>query len=195
MDVKDLSSVGRKHLQYIECDENEKLLYEIRKHPIGLIVTYAMGLTVSAILLAATLAAVYALDGDRAGLGVDLGGMRTFVLLLGGLLSLGALAMTAINAYLYRSNVVYITSEKIAEVTHRTIFDRKISQLSIGDVQDVTTIQNGLFPRAFNYGTLLIETAGEESARSFTFTFTPKPYEASKAIVASHEENLKLYGN
>ena len=86
-----------------------------------------------------------------------------------------------------------VTSDKIAQVLYRTIFDRKISQLSIGDVQDVTVTQRGVLARMFNYGTIVIETAGEQ--QNYTFTFVPDPYMCGKAIVGAHEENLKQYGN
>jgi len=72
---------------------------------------------------------------------------------------------------------------------YKTIFDRKISQLGIGDVQDVTVTQKGIFARIFNYGTLVIETAGEQV--NYIFTYTPRPYETAKQIVGSHENIVK----
>ena len=193
MQTHEFSAVGQKHIHLIECDKNEKILFEIRKHPIGLLGIYIFGILSAVALFAASLGLAYMLDGDKAGLGADLGSLRPAVVLVGAVLSLLALGVTAASAYIYKSNVVFVTTEKIAQVLYRTIFDRKVSQLSIGDVQDVTTSQRGLVARFFNYGTLVIETAGEQS--NYTFTFTPHPYEASKAIVNAHEENLKLYGN
>ena len=193
MDPKSLSASGRKHLPLIELDANEKILYEIRKHPVGLIGVYFIGLFVTSGLFIGTLLLAFLLGSDKASLGTSLEVLRPVVLLFGGVLSVLALAATAIGAYLYQSNVVYVTTEKIAQVLYRNIFNRKISQLSIGDIQDVTTTQKGVLAQIFNYGTLTIETSGEQA--NYVFTFTPKPYEASKAIVSAHEENLKLYGN
>lgn len=193
MDPKQLSPSGRKHLPLIELDNNEKIIYEIRKHTAGLIGVYGLGLLVAGALFAGSMVLAYLIEGDQAGLGTDLGSLRPLILLFGGVLSILALVMTAIGAYLYQSNVVYVTTEKIAQVLYRTIFDRKVSQLSIGDVQDVTTSQKGLLARLFNYGTLVVETSGEQA--NYTFPFTPTPHEASRAIVNAHEENLKLYGN
>lgn len=193
MDIKQLSPVGQKYLHLIERDADEKILYEIRKHPIGLVGIYLLGMFVASSLFAGSLAFNYLLSGDTAGIGSDFGTIGPLVLLFGGVLSILALVMTAIGAYLYQSNVVYITNDKIAQVLFKTIFNRKVSQLSIGDVQDVTTIQKGPLAHLFHYGTLVIETAGEQA--NYTFHFTPKPHEASRAIVNAHEENLKLYGN
>ncbi|MCA9344118.1 PH domain-containing protein, partial [Candidatus Saccharibacteria bacterium] len=72
-------------------------------------------------------------------------------------------------------------------------FNRKISQLSIGDVQDVTVTQKGVLAHLFNYGTLVIETAGEQ--QNYLFTYIPDPYKHSKLIVGAHEKNLVQYGN
>ena len=86
-----------------------------------------------------------------------------------------------------------VTSEKLAQLLNPSLFNRKISQLSIGDVQDVSVHQNGIFPHIFDYGTVVIETAGEQ--QNYTFTFAPEPYKCAQAMVNAHEENLKLYGN
>lgn len=193
MDPKQLSPMGRKYLPLIERDANETILYEIRKHPIGLVGIYALGMFVAGSLFAGSLALSYVISNDPAGIGGDFGALSPLVLLFGGVLSILALVMTAIGAYLYQSNVVFVTSDKIAQILNKTIFNRKVSQLSIGDVQDVTTTQKGPLAHLFHYGTLVIETAGEQS--NYTFHFTPKPHEASRAIVSAHEENLKLYGN
>lgn len=193
MDPKDLSSVGRKHLHLIELDENEQIVYEIRKHHFGLVGVYAIGFLVTIALAVAVIGLLYLFDGDQVGIGSDLSFLRPIVGLLGIIFTVASLIMTGVAAYLYESNVVYVTTDKLAQVLYKTIFNRKISQLSIGDIQDVTTNQKGLFAHLFNYGTLVVETAGEQS--NYTFTYTPHPYEATRAIVNAHEENLKKYGN
>lgn len=193
MEVTKLSALGRRLFDVIEFDDNEELIYEIRKHPFGLFIIYMTGFAISAVMLVLLVIGPILLPSTVMGESVNLTNVRVGLAIVGGLLAIMAIVMTAISAYLYQSNVVLITSEKIAQVLYRTIFDRKISQMSIGDIQDVTVNQKGVFARAFNYGTLIIETAGEQ--QNYHFTYTPRPYEASKAIVGAHEENLKKYGN
>lgn len=177
----------------IEFDENEELIYEIRKDPFGLFLIYFTGAAIAAVIFSFLVLAPMMFTTDFLSLGIDLGSLRPIMVAIGFFLTVFALIGTAIGAYLYQSNVVLITSEKIAQLLYKTIFDRKISQLSIGDVQDVTVTQKGIFARIFNYGTLVIETAGEQS--NYNFSFTPEPYETAKAIVGAHEENLKKFGN
>jgi len=193
MDPSQLSRNAKEVFKRIEFDKNEELVSEIRKHPFGLIVIYFIGTLVTLALLTVTMAVTAFAQGDQLGTGVDLSAIQPYVAVLGGVLIIASVVMTMIGAYLYKSNVVLVTSEKIAQLLYKTIFDRKISQLSIGDIQDVTVSQKGLFARLFNYGTLVIETAGEQ--QNYTFTYTPDPYMASKDIVGAHERNLTKYGN
>lgn len=193
MHVQDLSSRARSFFNMIEFDKNEELIWEIRKHPFGLWLIYVTGATISALIFAVMVFGPLMLNSDFLGLGINLGSLRSVLVLIGFFLTVLALAGTAIGAYLYQANVVLVTSEKLAQLLYTSLFNRKISQLSIGDVQDVSVQQSGIFAHMFNYGTLVIETAGEQN--NYVFTFTPKPYETAKAIVGAHEENLKAYGN
>lgn len=193
MHIQNLSSRAKRFFDMIEFDENEELVWEIRKHPFGLFMIYFTGAAITVTIFSLFVLGALVFDSNFLGLGIELGPIRPIMIGVGFLLTVGALVGTAIGAYLYQANVVLITSEKIAQLLYKTIFDRTISQLSIGDVQDVSVAQKGIFARIFNYGTLVIETAGEQN--NYIFTFTPSPYETGKAIVGSHEDNLKKYGN
>lgn len=184
-----LSHMGAKFFKLIEFDDDEELLMEVRKHPFGLFVLIATGVFIAFVIF--IVAVVLASSGFLSDAGFD--GGRPFIALFGFILAVLAIAMTAINAQLYRSNVVYITDEKIAQVLYVNLFHRKVSQLNMGDVQDVTITQQGLFANVFHYGTLVVETAGEQ--QNYTFTFVPHPHTTAKTIITAHEANIKLYGN
>lgn len=193
MHISNLSVRAKKFFDMIEFDENEELVWEIRKHPFGLFIIYFSGAAISAIIFTFLVLGPMLFSQDFLGLGIELGAIRPILIAIGFVLTIGGLIGTSIGAYLYQANVVLVTSEKIAQLLYTSLFDRKISQLSIGDVQDVSIQQKGIFARMFNYGTLVVETAGEQN--NYTFTYTPQPYETGKMIVNSHEENLKAYGN
>lgn len=190
--IECLSPEARKHFHLIEFDSNEVLVTEIRKHPIGLLLILFIGVLVgAAILLVAALTASADLNAFLSTSGLN--DMKGILMMIYIILLVIALAGTLIGAFIYRSNVIYITSEKLAQVQYASLFNRKISQLSIGDVQDVSVQQKGIIAHLFNYGTLVVETAGEQ--QNYTFTFVPHPYERSKDIVGAHERNLVQYGN
>lgn len=184
-----LSATGKRYFSLIEFDDEEQLLLEIRKHVFGLFIIIITGALIS---LAVLFASFIVASGNIVGL-LGFEGAEKFIALIGFVLSVLIAGVTLIYAQLYRSNVVYVTNEKVAQVLYITLFNRKISQLNIGDVQDVTVTQKGIFAHLFGYGTLVIETAGEQ--QNYTFSFVPNPYAVSKVIIVAHEGNLKLYGN
>lgn len=184
-----LSTIGEKYFDLIEFDPKEELLLEIRKHPFGLLIILLTGFFIAFVLFFGVV--VLAGIGFLNSLGF--GGANALVVFIGFLLSMFVVVITFVNAHLYRNNVVFVTNEKLAQILFITLFNRKISQLSIGDVQDVTVQQNGFLPNLVGYGTLVVETAGEQ--QNYTFTFVPKPYETSKVIINAHEKSIHRYGN
>jgi uncharacterized membrane protein YdbT with pleckstrin-like domain len=195
MEPSQLSPVGKKFLAMIEFDQDEKLVREIRKHPFGLFMIYLGGILTTLLFFFVLVLGATVFDSSAVteGTGVASGSFNSILVAIGFFMCVGSIIITAIAAYLYRNNVVLVTSEKISQMLYLSLFNRKISSLSIADVQDVTVKQSGIFAHIFNYGTLTIETAGEQS--NYTFTFTPEPYEAAKSLVGSHEADVALHGN
>lgn len=195
MNNEPLTPLGVKFSQMIELDDNERILKEIRKDPFGLVIIYVIGGLVTFALFVIMLIMASSIDVDSvtAGTGISSSSFRSVVIGAGFFLTVLSVIITAVAAFLYRNNVVLITSEKVAQMLYVSLFNRKISQLSIADVQDVTVKQQGIFAHIFKYGTLVIETAGEQE--NYTFTFTPDPYETSKVLVGSHEADVALHGN
>lgn len=184
--------VKRFKLSLIELDGDEQIICEIRKHPIGAVVILITGLFISLVILFAGIFGSLWLEDNGSSIGT--GSSYAWVVTLAAIvLSVFCLILMAVSIFIYRSNVVLITSEKIAQVLYKTIFDRKVSQLNIADVQDVTVSQVGVLARVFNYGTLVIETAGEQ--QNYTFTFAPEPHACSKIIIGAHEKNVAKFGN
>ncbi len=190
-----LSPVGKKLLQNIEFDENEKIFLEVRKHPIGLVITYVFGIlaTITVFGLLVLFPASYDFSEVGADVSMSGGSLQAIIIAVGLFMTLFSILITTVAAYIYSQNVLIVTSEKIAQQLYLSLFSKKISQLSIADVQDSTVTQNGIFPHMFNYGTVIIETAGEQ--RNYNFTFAPSPYDVSKALTGAHEADVAAHGN
>lgn len=184
---------GKKLLESIEFDADEKVVCEIRKHPFGLFLIYLLGATISLILFSMLVLLPFALSSNQQDIGFDLTTIRPILALLGLILTSLSILMTVLTGYLYQNNVVLVTNEKISQQLYRTIFDKRVSQLSIGEIQDVTVSQIGVFAKIFGYGTLVIETAGEQN--NYIFNYSINPFECSKLIVAAHEAYVARYGN
>lgn len=195
MNPDQLSPVGKKLLNNIEFDENEKILLEVRKHPIGLFVTYAFGALATIVVFGLMVLLPVSYDFSAIGADVSMSGgsLQGIIIAVGLFMTLFSILVTTVAAYIYSQNVLIVTSEKIAQQLYLSLFSKKISQLSIADVQDSTVSQNGLFPHIFNYGTVIIETAGEQ--RNYNFSYAPNPYAVSKALTSSHEADVAAHGN
>lgn len=188
-----LSSLGRSLFKYVEFDENEKILTEIRKHPFGLFIIIFTGFIIAIVLVAVLV--ILALNLNTFGIGEEGGSsaFRGILIVVGLALALLTIIVTGITAILYRLNVVYVTNEKIAQVNYMSLFNREVNQLNIGNVEDVTISQRGVFAYLFDYGSLQIETAGELPSKQFTYV--PKPHEKSQIIIDAHESYVEKYGN
>lgn len=185
-----LSPVGRKFFNLIEFDDKEELKLEIRKHPVGITIIILVGLfiVVFFIALAILLSASFRnglVSNNGTYSSVFIGG----AIVLSGLTVLGVL----LSVIVYVNDVIFVTNEKIAQVLYKNIISRKVSQLNIGDVQDVTVNQNNIIARIFDFGTLVIETAGEQN--NYIFTYVPRPARVSNIIIESHESYVAKYGN
>lgn len=162
----------------------ERIICEVKRHPIGIFGVYTVAaLIVGAALAAAILVPVYLTDlSQQAKLGIVLA-------------SLLAIVITLLYAYIavvvYTANRWIVTSDSITEVSQSGLFNKHVSQLSLSNLEDVTVGQDGVLPAMLNYGVLRVETAGERS--KFIFPYCPNPNEYARKIIAAHEEYITAH--
>lgn len=89
-------------------------------------------------------------------------------------------------------NVGLITTEHVVEVCQDSLFSRKISELDLEKIQDVSANQRGIAETMFNFGTVNVQTAGESP--NFIFTHVPDPNAASQKIMELEEEYASRHG-
>jgi uncharacterized membrane protein YdbT with pleckstrin-like domain len=78
-----------------------------------------------------------------------------------------------IATYIYRQSELLVTDRNLVQIMQKGLFVRKVSRLSISNVEDVSAEQKGFLPTFFNYGTLIVQTAGE--MENFVFPYCPNP--------------------
>lgn len=166
----------------IVMSQGEAVVKEVNKHPIGALLAMIVGLAVamSVILTGIILFGIFKPTTEPSA------SYASILVFIGGILAFMIMVATLINIYLYRLNRLIVTTEKVAQIHYRTIIDRKVVQLSIERIQDVTVSQVGILPRIFKYGTLIIETAGEKE--DCVFSFAPEPYQLAREIMDVHEK-------
>lgn len=163
-------------IEHINHDEIR--VADIRQHPIGLIIQYlqiSLGLVLGLgliVFLMPGLLDTFNMSGATANAIVGL-----FALIA---VSVG-LAMMVLVTRVYNSHQLIATDKNITQVLQIGLFNRQVSELGMGNVEDVTAQQKGILPTLFNYGQLRIETAGEQN--NFVFNYCPNPNAYAKAIL------------
>lgn len=77
-------------------------------------------------------------------------------------------------------NVYIITDERVVDVDFHNLIYREISDAKIDKIQDVTYKVGGVVRTLFNYGDVLIQTAG--TIPNFDFVAVPNPAEVAKIL-------------
>lgn len=175
---------------YLNLHADEKILFVVRHHWAGFLGTLGI-FTVMAIfpvllVFVARLVLADQLDHYFSILVMALSGYFLFLLtfLFGSWLD-------------FYYDIIFITQERILNVNQKGLLAREISELSLEQVQNVSTQMEGILRSYFNYGTLIIETAGkgtsEDSARHglqgyFNISDIPDPNRIARVILELHRK-------
>ena len=158
----------------------ERVICEIKRHPFGVISMYASGafaiivITVLAIL-APSYIGEFTFEGN----------VQSIALGIAAIMSIGVIAILLLATSIYWQNRWIVTDDSITQISQNGLFGRKVSQLSMESLEDITVDKNGLIQTMFNFGTLHAETAGEKS--KFVFIYCPDPNKYARMILQAHE--------
>ncbi len=164
-------------------DPNEELVADVQKYWIGHVVIWATGVVTTLLLIAVSFATV--MFANNSGFKFDTGvaSFLTLMVLVVVALIVGA---TIIADWVYGKSHILITNENIIEVRQISLFSKKTSHLNMINVEDVTVRKKGILQTMLNYGTLVVQTAGE--LENFVFTNAPDPDTYRRYIIQAHEE-------
>lgn len=158
-------------------ERDEHVLVVVRKHWAGIAAFYGIAVLFA---LAVVALAIYVTPN------LELSHESLILLSLGGILITGLLAVILfVMAYVYRQSHLTLTDKSCLQVIQRNLFNKKTSRLSMSNVEDVNVDQRGVIASLFNYGTLTIQTAGEED--NFVFTFCPSPNFYAERILEARQ--------
>ncbi len=159
----------------------ETVICQIKRHAIGIFGIYFMaGLMLLVVAVIAFGVAPHFITGVSHAKVVEVGGLVFLVL------AVLSFIFVLISSRVYWGNSWVLTSDSLTQITQTSLFDRQSSQLSLGNLEDVTAEQNGILTHMFNYGVLRVETAGERS--KFVFTYCPKPNDYAQQILNAREQ-------
>ncbi|HEV2340064.1 MAG TPA: PH domain-containing protein [Patescibacteria group bacterium] len=107
---------------------------------------------------------------------------QSFVLVLITFYYLIVISIGFVNFITWYYNIMLLTTKRVIDIEFTDLVYKNVAETKISLVQDVSITQIGVIPALFDYGNVLIQTAG--SAENFDFISIPKP-ERVVAIVES----------
>lgn len=88
--------------------------------------------------------------------------------------------------YIYRQSKLLVTDRSLVQIMQKSLFNKKVSRLSMSNVEDVSEEQRGILASIFNYGTLMVQTAG--TMENFIFTLCPNPSGLADRIIEARQD-------
>ena len=167
--------------------EGEELIADIHRHPFGIVSLYFFAFVGLVAACGAILLLVPRLIGSNSSYDPTSISIAFIVVVI--VLMLAGLGVTTM---VYWQNRWVVTSDSLTQISQRSLFSRQVSQLSLGNLEDITAEQRGIIPNLFNFGTLRAETAGEHS--KFFFLYCPNPNLYARKILMAREIYLQQNG-
>lgn len=157
----------------------EQNICEIKRHPIGIFYVYfGVGLLIAVIAYVALVILPTLAGGQMTIWG--------YLILL--VMSVLGVAFAFFTQIIYWGNRWIITSDSITQIEQTGLFAKQSSQLSLENIEDVSSIKNGIMAHIFNYGSLKAQTAGEHG--KFMITYCPNPDSYARQILNAREQFL-----
>lgn len=189
--AQNLAGVPEEFMNLFEHDPSEVILKQGLKHEIG--TWFILAITVISIALVLFGTSLLLTDNIVLGMNdisVEVKALSSFVALILCVI-IAAIAFAAM--IVFRKSRMILTNQKIVYIRYHSLFSREISQLNIGEVEDVNVAQHTIWDRIFKMGTITIETAGEQN--NYVFTHVVHPHEFAKLTIQAHEGSIAEYGN
>jgi Bacterial PH domain len=78
-------------------------------------------------------------------------------------------------------NIWIVTDSRVLDIWQIAFFNRKVSELHLESIQDISVNTSGIVQSYFNFGNIDIQTAA--SAQHFTFEEVPDPLDIKDSIM------------
>ncbi len=87
-----------------------------------------------------------------------------------------------------------VTDRRLVDIDQNKLFSREVNELALEEVQDVTTQNSGIFSSVFDFGHVLIETAGAQQKFEFNNVLHPREI-ASIILDLSDQAKQRIEGS
>lgn len=157
-----------KNIDFEARDKDEKIVLVLRRHPIT---------NLGWALIALLMILVPSILSQLKVLGLLPFNFRFIAVFVWYLITSAYILQNFMNWFF---NVQIITDERIVDIDFTNLIYKEVSDANIDKVQDVTYKMGGVVRTIFNFGDVLIQTAGE--VPNFEFEAVPKPNQVAKIL-------------
>lgn len=164
-------------------DPDEKVIRHIYHHWIDIAATASM----SAVMILVALSLAYFYGRYAYVLPPAIPGWTIGVIIM--MFIVLAVLILIVGIWVYRRNYLLLTTKHLIQVEQHGLFTSQVDQVSLGRIQDVSGKQPGVLATLLGFGTVTIQSAGEQ--RQFIFPHVPEPQEIADYILAAHEQFLR----
>lgn len=112
-----------------------------------------------------------------------------FVLLMGSAYLLFILLFTIVEFFDFYFDLYIATDRRIVDIDQNKFFNRTVAELLYEDIQDVGTSVKGILPTIFDYGDVVIQTAGARP--NFSFDQVGRPKEIAAIILDISDQQTR----
>lgn len=172
LETKLKHDTSKRYYPALNLLDEEYVISAIRRHPIGLFLPFSVGVILMALTLSVLsnydlFVRIFNLTGSAAQVSV----IALPLLLLNLLIAIG----TYITYFVYTSNKFFLTNCNIIQDVQVGLFSHAEQMVSLGNIEDASYQQKGIFQQFFDYGSIRLSTEG--NAKSYRFTYASHPKE------------------
>jgi len=105
------------------------------------------------------------------------------------------IAIFALIFHNYYLSLQIVSSERIIDIDQKGLFSREVNELTFEKIEDVTYKQTTFLGVVFNFGNVIVQTAGsnsnntEDQVGGFVFNNVPEPKKISSMIGKLYQDN------
>jgi uncharacterized membrane protein YdbT with pleckstrin-like domain len=189
---ENLAGVPDEFMNLFEHDPSEVIMLQATRHAVGVIAIFAMA-GVAAFLVLAMYMFVISDSSFFNSIGMNADNVGAIGALVMIILMVLIVGVSLLAATVYKKSRLILTNQKVVLIQYHSLIAREVSQLNIGEVEDVNVSQPSIFDRIFKTGRITIETSGEQN--NYVLTQVEKPFEFAKQTIQMHEGSIAEYGN
>lgn len=165
-------------------DENEPILIFLHRHVISFLIP--AGIFIVLTLLPLFFKIIIAQDTFAISISLDARLLITVFVSMYYLMLVGYLFGEWISYYY---DILIVTKSTVIDIKQNNLFNREITHLHLRQVEDISSEVKGFFPTFFNYGDIIVQSAGAQEHT--VIQALPNPQKVAAMILQLHKDFIE----